>query len=71
MCEMQMQRLRMILNIGRMRRSSRGEKIRRVSVGLAVGRRRRVQGLWGREVSKILQVVVPRSTPVLPIPTLL
>jgi hypothetical protein len=54
MREMQMQGLRMIVKIARKRRISRGDKVRRVSVGMAVGRRRRVQRLCGREVSKIL-----------------
>ena len=74
MCEMQMQRLCMILNIARLGRAGRGEDVRRVCVGLAVGWRRRVQSLWGREVSNVLvlrQVVLPSSTPVVSVPIVL
>jgi hypothetical protein len=69
MREMQMQRLRMILKIDRLRRVSRGQNVRRVCVGLAVARRGRVHSLLGRDAGKVL-VLVPASTPVVPIPVL-
>jgi hypothetical protein len=69
MREMQMQRLRMILETVCLRGVSRGDEVRQASLGSAGGRRGRVRGLLGREVSKIL-VVVPEPTPVVPIPVL-
>jgi hypothetical protein len=66
MREMQMQRLRMILETVCLRGVN---EVRQVSLGLAGGRRGRVRSLLGREASKIL-VVVPEPTPLVPISVL-
>ena len=70
MREMQMQRLRVILQIDRMRRVSYGHQVRRVSVRLTTGRRNGVQTLWSRVGKVLLKMrVVEKPAPVVPIPT--
>lgn len=67
---MQMQRLCVILHIDRLRRVSRGQKVRRVSVRLTVGSRGWVRTLLGREVGNVLvqKLVMMPSTRALSIP---